>query len=97
MKHFKLTKETKIILGKTLYRIEATIDSEFAKKGDKGGFVEKEDNLSDNAWIYGNAKVYENAEVYENAKIYGNAWVFHSARVFNDAMVFGNARVYGNS
>ncbi len=69
-KHFKLTKETKIIFERTLYRIEATVDSKWAKKGEKGGFVEKEDNLSDNAWIYGNAIVYDDAKVSGNVSVY---------------------------
>ena len=74
MKHFKLTTETKVsMLGVTLFRIEAVIDSKWANKGDKGGFVEKESNLSGNAWVYGNAEVYGNARVYGDAEVYGNA------------------------
>ena len=77
-KKYKLTKETKEFLGTTLYRIEALIDFSDVKKGDKGGFIEKEDNLAQegDAWVYDNAWVYGNARVSGNARVYGNAWVY---------------------
>lgn len=78
MKKFELTNETKIFYGITLYRIKALTDFGSVSKGDLGGWIEKEDNLSQygNAWIYDNAKVYGDAKVYGNAKIYGNTEVF---------------------
>ena len=91
-KHFKLTAETKInIFGKTLYRIECVIDCKWAKAGDKGGWLEKEDNLSGYAWVSGNA------EVSDDARVSGNAWVSGDARVSGDAWVSGDARVSGNA
>lgn len=61
-KHFKLTNETKInAFGITLYRIECTLDIKWAKVGDKGGWVETEDNINGNAWVSDNAEVYGNA------------------------------------
>ena len=87
-KHFKLTAETMInIFGKTLYRIECVIDCKWAKAGDKGGWLEKEDNLSGNAWVSGDA------EVSDDARVSGNAWVSGKARVSGNAWVSGNARV----
>ena len=52
-KKYKLTEETINVYGITLYRIEALKDFGNVKKGDKGGFIEKEDNLSQyrNCWI----------------------------------------------
>ena len=65
-KHFELTTETKIISGVTLFRIKATITIEgIVKKGEFGGWVEKEKNLNGNAWVFGNACVYGNAWVEE--------------------------------
>ena len=68
-KKYKLTKENISYCGKTLYRIEALKDFANVKKGDKGGYIKKENNLSQegNCWIYDNAKVYENAKVCGNA------------------------------
>ena len=43
---YKLTRETKVVEGVTVYRIQATTDFFAIKKGDLGGFVEKEANLS---------------------------------------------------
>ena len=59
-KKYKLTDEAIQHCGKTLYRIEALIDFGDVDKGDKGGFVESEENLSHdgNCWVYDNANVY---------------------------------------
>ena len=89
MKHYKLTEETKVINSVLLYRIELTDDCKWGSKGEKGGWIEKEDNLYDNAWVSGNAKVYGDAQVSGNAKVYGDA------QVSDDAWVYGNAHVYG--
>ena len=104
-KKYKLTEETINVEGRTLHRIEALKDFGNVKKGDKGGFIEKEENLSqngdcwvyDNAVVYGNAEVYDDAKVFEDARIYGNAKVFGNTEVFDNAKVCGNAEVYGNA
>ena len=76
-KKYKLTNETINVDGRTLYRIEALRDFGDVKKGDKGGFIEKEDNLSqsNNCWVYGDAKVYDDAEVYGSAEVCGKAQI----------------------
>lgn len=64
MKKFELTTETKInICGKKLFRIKALISFGLIIAGEKGGWIEKEENLSQygNAWVFGNAEVYDNA------------------------------------
>jgi carbonic anhydrase/acetyltransferase-like protein (isoleucine patch superfamily) len=99
MKKYKLTSETKEFFGTKLYRIEALIDFGDVEKGDKGGFVEKEDNLSQegNAWVYCDAWVFGNARVYDNARVSDKAWVSDNARVFGNAWVSGNAWVFGDA
>lgn len=105
-KHFILRHDMSIDLqGRTLYRIEALqdLDIHSVKKGDFGGYVEKEANLGENAWVFGNAKVFGEAEVYGyavvggDAEVYGDAKVFGAAKVFGNAMVYGNAKLYGNA
>ena len=98
-KKYKLTEETINVNGKTLYRIEALKDFGYIKKGDKGGFVEKEENLSQSGdcWVYDNAQVYGNAKVFENAEVSFDAKVYDDAKVYEYAMVQGNAKVYGNA
>ena len=88
MKKYKLTNETIVHFGFTLYRIEALMDFSDVKTGDKGGFVQSEDNLSQlgNAWVYGNAEVYDNAEVYGKAEVRGGAKVYKNS----DYIVFKN-------
>ena len=95
-KKYKLTEETINVNGKTLYRIKSLKDFGNVKKGDKGGFIEKECNLSQSGdcWVYDNAKVYNNAKVFDYADIYGNAEIFGNAIVSGNARVYGNAKVY---
>ena len=88
MKKFELTAEfVTNVFGKKLFRIKAIVAFGDVEKGELGGFIEKEDNLSHdgNAWVYGNARVFGNAQVYGNARVYGNAQVSGDARVYDDA------------
>ena len=101
MKKFELTSETKVVFGRTLYRIKALISFRDVNAGDLGGWIEKENNLdqSGDAWVSGDAEVYGNAWVYGNARVsvdarvYGNAWVYGNARVYGNAWVCGDAEV----
>ena len=88
MKKFELTDEfVTNVFGHKLFRIKALVAFGDVEKGELGGFIEKEDNLShdDNAWVYGNAQVS------------GNAWVSGNAQVFDNAQVSGNAQVFDNA
>ena len=69
MKKFELTTDSIKRNGVTLYRIKSLIDFEDVKAGDLGGYVEKEENLSQsgNAWVYGNAEVSGDAWVSGDA------------------------------
>ena len=75
MKKYELTEETKVIAGVTLKRIRALISFGFVAKGEIGGFIEGEKNLSHdgNAWVADNAWVTGNARVADNARVTGNA------------------------
>ena len=75
MKNYKIRKDLSITVnGHTLSRIEAIKDIAIhnVSKGELGGYIETEDNLSGNAWVYGNAMVYGNAWVYGNARVSGD-------------------------
>ena len=99
MKKFELTTDTKMRFGKKLFRIKALISFGNVRAGDVGGYIEKEENLSQygNAWVYGDARVYGNAWVYGNAEVYGNARVCGNARVSGNAEVYGNTEVCGDA
>ena len=92
-KKYKLTDETIQVGGHTLHRIEALKDFGNVKKGDKGGFIEKENNLSQD----GDCWVYNNAKVCDKARVFGEAMIFNDAVVCGDAEVRGNARVFGKA
>ena len=85
--------------GRKLYRIKALKDFRDVKEGEFGGYIESEQNLSQegNAWVSGNARVYGDAWVYGNARVYGNACVYGDAWVYGNAQVYGNACVYGDA
>ena len=64
MKKYELTDETIDVSGTTLHRIKALKDFGNVKKGELGGYVESERNLSQegNCWVCGNAKVCGDAD-----------------------------------
>lgn len=99
-KKYRLLEDDIITVGgKTLYRIEALRDFADVKKGDKGGYVESEDNLSHvgNCWVFGNALVSGTARVSDSARVCEDALVSDDARVYGTARVLGNACVLGNA
>jgi len=97
---YKFTGEAKNCwLNVAVRRIVAVKDFGDVKKGDVGGWIESEKNLSQTgeSWIYDDAIVCNNAEVNGDAKVYENATVFGNADVYGNAKVYGNAQVFGNS
>ena len=98
-KKFKLTDDTIVIDGITLHRIKALRSFGNVTKGNLGGWVEKEENLSQlgDAWIDENAKVYGNAYIFENALISGEAMIYGHAFIYGHARIGGNARIYGDA
>lgn len=111
MKKFELTDETLEIDNMKLYRIISVCNFGNVKKGELGGWIEKEENLShkgfcwigDDAIVCGNACVLDNAQVFENAYISDDAQIFEDAQVYgnakisDDAQIFENAQVCGNA
>ena len=103
-KKYELTHETMKFYADsddvyTLYRIRALKDFSDVKKGDLGGWVESEINLSQkgDCWIYDNATVFKNAQISNNVRISGNAKVFGNAQVYGNTIVNGIAWVYENA
>lgn len=92
---YRLTNETIKVGEVILHRIECVEAFADVKVGDKGGWIEKESNLSqtDNAWVYGDARVFGCAEVYGNASVFGYAEVWGDAKILqnSDYIVFKNS------
>ncbi len=76
-KKYILTEETKEVGGHILHKIQAVRDFGDVQKGDLGGWVESEENLSHdgNCWVSGNGRVFGNGEVSSNARIGVNAYI----------------------
>lgn len=98
----------------TLYRIRALRDfscpvkirtgyGQFkeikVKKGDLGGYVESERNLSHDAgcWIFDDAKVFHKARVQDNAHISNQAVVKKGAIIKDDSSVHDHSTVEGSA
>lgn len=95
-KKYELTDDVRALYtGETVHRIRALRDFGNVKKGELGGYVESEFNLSHegNAWVYGTAKVFNRARVIENGKVLQNAIVYGQATVSKNAVVDNNAQV----
>ena len=105
MKKYELTTNTKMCFGRKLYQIKALKDFGDVKAGDLGGYIEKEENLSqdgtawvhDNAWVYGDAEVYGNAQIHDIARVYNHAKVCGKAQVYGNAQICGYAEIYDNA
>ena len=80
---YKLTDETKEVLGRTLHRIVCVTAFANVAAGELGGWIESEKNLdqSGDAWVSGDA------QVYGNALVSGDAWVSGDAQVSGNALV----------
>lgn len=105
-KKYEFTGETKEFDEYTLRRIRALVDiKHIVKKGELGGWIEDEENLSHegNCWVNDGCYVCGGARVYENARIAGGAKVLYGSKVYGSAVVSGgslvinNAEVYGNA
>ena len=111
MVKFELTDIKKIVNGHTVHRIVCVEPFHIYKKGDLGGWVESEKNLSQfgKCWIADDAVVYNNgyvgddawvgnnARVFDNASILENAYVGEDAKIFEYATIKGLAMVFGKA
>lgn len=101
---YELTDEIVECDGRKLHRIRAlkdivTSSGKIVKKGDLGGWIAYESNLSPcgNSWVDDNACVYDNAQIYGNSKVYGEAEVYNQAEVYDNAELLGEACISDSS
>lgn len=99
MKKYKLTNIKTHFNNRTLYRIQALKSFNDVKEGDLGGFVESEENLSqdDFCWVYNDAKVFDDARVRYDAQIHNNAIVFDQAVISDRAIISDGACVFNTA
>ena len=98
-KKYKFTGETLCFGNTILHRIVSLKNFNDVSKGQLGGFIESEDNLSHDGdcWVYYHAKVKDNARITGNAEIKGDAYIFDNAQVAGNVIVTDNAVVYENA
>lgn len=75
------------------------LDQTLVKKGELGGYVEKEENLSHEGgcWIFEDAEVRDNARVEGNARLVGRSLVRDNAVVKGYSCLAASAYVWGNA
>jgi len=85
--------------GENKGRIRALRSFGDVKKGDIGGFIESEKNLSHNGdcWVYDNARVHGKSEVTDSARVTDSAWVCGDSRVTHNTEISGNAFVFNKA
>ena len=98
-KKYEIIDKKERLFNPTIYRIKALKNFGDVKKGDLGGWIEKEDNLSQegNCWVYDEAVVADDAVVLDNARLYDRTEITNNAVVCNDANLYGYAIVYKNA
>lgn len=83
MEKYKIrTDLLKVVNDVTLYRIEAVADFKHAKKGELGGYVQNEKNLSQfgDAWVSDDAKVCNNSDYFVTKNIWSSGRYFTYTR-----------------
>lgn len=83
--------------GVKLYRIKCIESFGKVEKGELGGYVEREDNLSQSglAWVYDHAYVSGDAKVYGDARISGNACIENNRQYYDfDCFILGDNHVH---
>lgn len=85
--------------GFRLFQIKALKSFDDVKKGDLGGWVQSELNLSQkgNCWLYDNSMAMDNSRVTKNAKMYGNSLIYGNAKISDNTKLYNNVVVCGKS
>ena len=85
--------------GRTLHRIRALKDFRNVRKGDTGGYVENEYNLSQegDCWIYDEAKAMDNSRIYDNSVMYNYSVMYDYSEIHDSSIMHDNGRMYNNS
>ena len=98
-KKYELTDITMQFHGRTLYRIRALKDFLNVEKGDLGGWVSNENNLSQEGycWVYDNAKCMDNARMYDNSIMRNNSTMCDFSEMHGHSAMYDNAVMYGYS
>lgn len=92
-KKYKFTGETTRYKDKVLHRIIALKDFKGVNKGDLGGWIEKEENLSHE----GNCWATTDSKIMDDARVTGNAFIRTGSMVCGNASIDGDADIIHSS
>src|SRR5574344_303624 len=97
-KKYKLSNITMKFEGRTLYRVIALKDFADVRKGELGGWVESENNLSQegDCWVYDEAKCLDNSRMYDDSMIFDDSIMFDNSKMFGGSAMFDNSKMFGN-
>ena len=101
MKKYELTDKTLVVLGKTLHQIKALkriVISEgwrMIEEGSLGGYIESEENLSqeDTCWVGEGAKVFDNVRITGKTVIFGNVYIYENAQIKGTFEIHGTSLI----
>ena len=85
--------------GRTLHRIRALKDFRNVRKGDTGGYVENEYNLSQegDCWIYDEAKAMDNSRMYDNSVMYDYSEMYDYSTMYNNSRMYDYSEIHDSS
>ena len=94
MKKYELSNEKVEHYEFTVYRVRALRDFGDVKKGDLGGFIEDEFNLSQegDCWLYGDSTCAK-----DYAVVSGNAKIYDGTTLTGDVEISGDVSIYSSS
>ena len=98
IKKYKLTERCIVdSKGSTLFQIQALRSFGGIKKGQLGGYVRSEYNLSHkgNCWIYPNASASGASKVLDNAVLKDYATLKDNSIAYNDTVMMDHAKLEG--
>ena len=98
-KKFELSNITMEYKGRTLYRIKATKDFSDVNKGDLGGWVQYEENLSQqgNCWLYDDSKCMDESRVTDNSIMRDFTEMYNCSKMHDYSKMYDYSKMCGCS
>ena len=98
-KKFELSNITMEYKGRTLYRIKATKDFSDVNKGDLGGWVQYEENLSQqgNCWLYDDSKCMDESRVTDNSIMRDFTEMYNCSKMHDYSKMYDYSKMHNYS
>jgi len=81
------------------FRIKALKSFGSVEKGDIGGYVTSEKNLSQdgNCWVFDKAEMHNKSRLFDDAKMYDESKMYNESKMLNFAEMYDNAEMHNES